>query len=88
MGGEDGNFKTIDMTIEKLYKGEALNHNIETLKNQIAYADKIDLLPACKDLCTKEILEFAKPIDKKVRAYLKSALTQELNRLTKEFEKL
>lgn len=76
------------MTNEKLEKGNDLFSKIQNLKSQLEQVEKIVLLPALYHHCDRSMYEWAKPLDKKIRTYLKSNLTQELNRAQKEFEKL
>lgn len=76
------------MTNEKLQKANDLFSQIHDLKNQLDYADKIILFPGFQHPCDKSLKDWAVPLDKKVRTYLKTVLTQELNKVEKEFAKL
>ncbi len=76
------------MTDDKLLHANNVQQAIFSIENQLAYADKIDLLPACHHSCDKSLHEWAVPLDKKIRTYLKTTLSQELNKLKKEFDKL
>jgi hypothetical protein len=76
------------MTNEKLMIANHLQDKLYGIKSQIDQIDKAVLLPVLRHTCDGELKEYAQPIDKKVRTYLKSVLTKELNKAQKEFDKL
>lgn len=76
------------MTNEKLQKGNDLYSQIHALKTQIDSIDKIVIFPTLQHPCDRSLRDWALPLDKKVRTYLKTVLTHELNKVEKEFAKL
>lgn len=76
------------MTNEKLIKANDLFNQIHDLKNQLDYVDKIVLFPALQHPCDRSLKDWALPLDKKVRRYLKTVLIHELIKAEKEFTKL
>lgn len=78
------------MTDEKLQICNDIQQAILRIEHQLDQADKIILLPDCRGGFSNALHpdHILSPIDKKIRTYLKSTLTSELNRLKKEFEKL
>jgi hypothetical protein len=88
MERENENIKTAYMTQEKLVLANHLQDKIYGLQNQLDQIDEVVILPGLRHPCDSSLKYYAQSIDKKVRTYLKSTLTQELNKAQKEFEKL